>query len=455
MDPTPRTIPHSEPVPGAAPVAPVAGDEPDVLVIGGGPAGSTVATLLRRRGHEVVLIEKDRHPRFHIGESLVPLNLPLFERLGVAAEVEAIGMPKYGAQFVSTTHGKEVMYDFGGALDKRFPLAYQVKRSDLDLILIDNARRSGAQVLEETRVGKVEFGARGERATVTARTRDGAERVYRPRFVIDASGRDTLLANQFRIKARNPRHASSALYGHFRGARRLSGREEGNISVFWFDHGWFWFIPLLDGVTSVGAVCWPYYLRSRRTDPTTFFLDTIKSCPPLAERLEHATLERPVTATGNYSYQCERMYGEGYLMVGDAYAFVDPVFSSGVYLAMYGAFEAADAVDTILQDPARQAAVLRRYERTVHRGLRAFTWFVYRMSSPSLRDLFMEPRNILRVQEAMLSLLAGDVFRNRKVPLRILMFKAFYYGFNIARLRRSLAAWQRRKVQIQTTPADA
>ena len=441
----------SERVPAASPQ----GLEPDVVVIGGGPAGSTIATRLAGYGWRVVLAEKDLHPRFHIGESLLPMNLPLFDALGVSEQVAAIGMPKYGAQFVSQSHGKAVTYNFGGALNKNFPLAYQVRRADLDHILIDNARRHGVQVHEQCRVSAVRLAGPGQRARVEALARSGESLCWQPRFVVDATGRDTLLARQLHLKRKNPRHASSAMYAHFRGAERLSGREEGNISVFWFDHGWFWFIPLTGGLTSVGAVCWPYYLHSRRTDPERFFLQTISSCPALADRLRGAQLASEVSATGNYSYSAKRAHGEGYLLVGDAYAFIDPVFSSGVFLAMQGAFCAAEALDCALREPRRAAAALGRYERTVRRGLGRFTWFIYRMTSPSLRDMFMNPRNLFGIEEALLSLLSGDVYRNPGLRLRIALFKCIYYGFNLASLGRSIAAWRRHRQQIRTSPAEA
>src|SRR3970040_749793 len=164
--------------------------------------------------------------------------------------------------------------------------------------------RCGERGIEGARVTGVKFRPGG--ADVAAREESGRERAWQTRFVVDASGRDTFLASRLGVKARNPKHSSAAIYGHFAGATRLPGRAEGNISIFWFDHGWFWFIPLAGGATSIGAVCWPPYMKSRRTEPRQFLLDTIALCPALADRLRHAELISPVTATGNYSYNDRR-----------------------------------------------------------------------------------------------------------------------------------------------------
>ncbi len=422
----------------------------DVLVIGGGPAGSTAAALLATKGYDVALLEKARHPRFHIGESLLPANLPLLDALGVAGEVAAIGLEKWGIEFVSPWHEHRALLEFGDAWDKSMPKAYQVRRADFDHILLKNAAAKGARVVEDCRVRDVAFRGDGTGAVVTAE-RDGATVRYDARLVVDASGRDTVLANQLGTKVKNRAHNSSALFGHFEDAERLPGRLEGNITIFWFAHGWFWFIPLSDGSTSVGAVCWPYWLKSRSKDRSVddFFMDTVALCPALAARLEQARLLGPVTATGNYSYATTRAQGPGYLLLGDAYAFVDPVFSSGVYLAMNSAFVGAELVDARLSHPARVAAASRRFDDVMAKGPREFSWFIYRVTNPTMRDLFMNPRNPFRVREALLSLFAGDIFGRTPIWPSVYAFKAIFHVLSFFSLRRTLDAMRRRRENIR------
>jgi flavin-dependent dehydrogenase len=420
----------------------------DVAVIGGGPAGSTVATLLADRGYRVRVLEKARHPRFHIGESLLPANLRLFEQLGIADEVRAIGMVKLAAEFVSPQHGDRMQrFMFADAWDKSMPSAYQVRRSELDEILLRNAVKHGAQLSECCRVRDVAFAADHSSATLSAEHDDGRIEKIETRFVVDASGRDTLLANQFKTKRRNDRHNSSALYAHFRGARRNGGENEGNITIFWFEHGWFWFIPLADGTTSIGAVVWPAYLKQRKKGVSVeaFFLDTIALCPPLAERLKDAGLTSEVHATGNYSYTGDMTHGRNFLLLGDAFAFIDPVFSSGVMLAMQSAFAGAQAIDRVLADPAKAQAALAQFDRDVRHGPREFSWFIYRMTSPTMRNLFMGPKNPLRMKEALLSLLAGDIFGTTPIWRSLRAFKGVYYVAATLDWRNSLRAYQRRK----------
>ncbi|HNB79204.1 MAG TPA: NAD(P)/FAD-dependent oxidoreductase [Rhodocyclaceae bacterium] len=427
----------------------------DILVIGGGPAGSTAATLLARRGWKVVLLEKSHHPRFHIGESLLPANLPLLETLGVADEVKQIGMMKWGAEFVSPWHDHTSTFHFADAWDKSMPYAYQVRRSQFDEILFRNAARNGAQAIEGARVREVDFAPGGQGATVRAEHDDGTVHTWRCRFLVDASGRDTFLANRFKTKQRHPRHNSSAMYAHFAGATRHDGRDEGNISIFWFEHGWFWFIPLSDGLTSIGAVTWPYYMKRRDKPLREYFLDTIAQCPKLIARLAGASIASEVEATGNYSYVNAHTHGPDYLLLGDAYAFIDPVFSSGVMLAMQSAFTGADTVDACLREPARAPQALAAFDRAMRHGPKEFSWFIFRVTNPTMRHLFMNPRNTLRMKEALLSILAGDIFRDTPYKPALYAFRTLYYVFSAANLRRTIGAWRARRNNIRVDDAGA
>jgi flavin-dependent dehydrogenase len=439
---------------------PPATAQTDVLVIGGGPAGSSAAIVLAERGQQVVQLEKSRHPRFHIGESLLPANLPLFERLGVAEQVKAIGMRKWGAEFVSPWHGgRGETFNFAEGWNKSLPLAYQVRRSQFDEILIRRAAQQGAQVFEGCRVRDVESLPEGRpdgmRMLVEATNDDGSTASWLARYVIDASGRDTFLGSRLATKRRNSKHNSAALYGHFRHAERYpEEKRAGNISLYWFEHGWFWFIPLSDGVTSIGAVVWPYYLKSRKVPVRDFFLDTIAMCAPLAARLKNAELVSDPEATGNYSYSCDQSYGPGYVLAGDAFTFIDPMFSSGVLMAMVNGIAAAEALDTSLRQPGRYAAAMQEFDRIVRHGPKEYSWFIYRITNPTMRDLFMAPRNVFRMKEAMLGLLAGDIYGDTPIWTSLRAFKGIYYVFSTLSPKRSLRAFRRRAASIRPTEPE-
>ena len=427
--------------------------ECDVVVIGGGPAGATTATLLAERGHRVVLLEKDSHPRFHIGESLLPANMPLFEKLGVGREIEAIGMEKLGATFVAPDIDRISGFKFAEATDPSMPSAYQVRRSEFDQILFRRAAGVVLEARENCRVREVDLGSATVPPVVSATDTDGTVHEYRARFVVDATGRDTLLGNRLKMKRKNPEHNSAAIYGHFAGATRLPGRAEGNITIFWFDHGWFWFIPLKDGVTSVGAVVWPYYMNSRKKPVREFLMDTIALSPKLAERLVDAELVEEPTATGNYSYQCDSCQGDNHVLVGDAYTFIDPVFSSGVMLAMNSGFAAADVIDARLKgENVAEARARARFDWVMRTGPKEFSWFIYRVTNPTMREMFMAPSDKYDMKKSLLTILAGDLFRGTRFRRGLFFFRFAYYMVSLMHLRRTLAAWRRRALNIRDEP---
>ncbi len=461
MNPNPNAAPCTEPEAAAA-AAPgadqtdAAADNTvyDVLVIGGGPAGSTTATLLARQGFRVALLEKARHPRFHIGESLLPANLPLFDELGVGEEMRAIGVPKYAAEFVSPWHepGSQT-FNFADAWNKSMPSAYQVLRSEFDEILIRNAQRKGAHVVEGCKVTGVDLDSQPDRVQATALHDDGRKSQWTARFLVDASGRDTFLSNRFKIKYPNPDHNSTAIYAHFKGAKRHAGQAQGNITIFWFDYGWFWFIPLQNDITSVGMVVWPHFLKTRgKRDLKQFFLDGMAMCKALSQRMEHASMVSDVTATGNYSYLSQRNHGRNYVMIGDAYAFIDPVFSSGVWLAMKGGVAAAEAIATCLKQPEQAQAALQKFDALMRHGPREFSWFIYRISNPTMRDMFMSPSDKYRMKEALLSMLAGDIYDDTPIWPGVRKLKGAYYLLSLLNPGRAWRAWRQRKQDITVVP---
>jgi len=406
----------------------------DVLVVGGGPAGSTVSTLLSDEGWRVAVIEKDKHPRFHVGESLLPWNLPIFERLSVLDEIRAIGVVKNGIDFTLPSHAAEVSFAFSDARAPTPPSAFQVRRSEFDEMLLRNAARRGVHVAEETRVTAVDLD-HSDHVAVDTVGPDGAERRWTGRYLIDASGRDTLLGRTLAIKDRHPTHRSAALFSHFRGVRRPDGARAGNIGIHWFDEGWIWMIPLRDGITSIGAVAPPAYFQNADLGHDELLLATLAKSPAVAERMRGAELVMPVSATGNFSYMCRHMRGGNYLLVGDAFAFVDPVFSSGVYLAMDGAVSAAAAVDAFLRGAKEAETLFARHERRVRRGIRNYSWFIERFNEPATKTLFMNPRNVLGMRSAVLSRLAGDVHSDRRIWVSLGLYKLIYNSTRLFRRR--------------------
>ena len=432
----------------------------DVAVIGGGPGGSTAAALLARRGYKVIALEKAHHPRFHIGESLLPMNLPVFERLGVLDKVRALGVFKPGADFEADNARGYNTYAFARAIGQSPPHAYQVWRQDFDRMLYGHARECGADAREGHEVVRVE--QRGPRETwLDVKTDDGRSYGIEARYVIDASGRDALLSTRNKLRRKNDQHQSAAIFGHFHGAEYRPGEDAGNISIYSFAHGWMWMIPLPDGVMSVGAVCRPDYLKQRKGRTVEFLLDTLKLSAALWQRVEHAELiGNEVRVTGNYSYDSTRMGGPGWILVGDAFAFLDPVFSSGVYLAMSGAEQAVDVVDQSLREPKREAILLRRLEKRQRAGMARFSFFICRFNGPVMQQMFRSPRNTWQLEQGVISMLAGDLFDTPKVLWRLQLFKLVYVICGLRDWRRWRAEHKYRLAQARAqftggnTPLD-
>lgn len=419
----------------------------DVAVIGGGPAGSTLAALVARQGRSVLLLEKDQHPRFHIGESLLPHNMKIFRRLGLEQEMARLGVYKPGVDF--TSDGPDEDFEeirFAEALDvpDGCAHAYQVLRSEFDRMLFDHAGREGARMVTGVRVRDVEFDP-GRNAVLRVESGRREKRVT-AEYVVDASGRDAFLARKFGLQRRNREHGTAALYGHFLEVPRRAGAAAGNISIYWFDQGWIWMIPLPNGVMSIGAVCNPDYLRGRGKDVEGFFYDTIGRNPHAWQRMAPGKLISPITATGNYSYFSTRLAGERWLLVGDAGVFIDPVFSSGVFFGMHSAELAADVVLAELAgDRQGVTHARRRFHYRVRRGVRELSWFIYRFPAPAMRHLFLRPGNVLGIKQAVISVLAGDLYDNPRVIWRLRVFRLIYALLSLRYLPGAMRARRQRR----------
>jgi flavin-dependent dehydrogenase len=384
----------------------------DVAVIGGGPGGSATAGFLARAGHRVVLFEREPFPRMRVGESMLPAMMPLLDRLGARELIENHGFQiKYGATF----HDQEsdVRQQFYFLEDRPWPpYAYQAPRGEFDMLLLDHARRQGVEVRQPVTVQAVALDPEG----VTLTVGDGGTETTRARFLVDASGRDSFLASRTGRRERIPNLGKVALFAHYRGARRAPGREEGNIRIYIFDAGWFWWIPFSDDLTSIGCVMHARTVRGREGALDALFDEMVGRCREVAEGLAGARRTTPIHPVANFSYVNRPVVGDRFLCVGDTVAFVDPIFSGGVFIAMRSGELAAEAITRAFRDQRFEAARFRPYERAVWRGLRPFFRMIHKYYEPAFMELFLGPSRRNMITDAVLTMLAGGFFQ--KIPLK-------------------------------------
>lgn len=383
----------------------------DVIIAGGGPAGSSTANLLRQRGRTALVLEREKFPRFHIGESLLPFGNDVWKELGVFERMNEMFIHKPGARFIHEESGAEFTYYFDTAIRPGRPYAFQVKREDFDKLLLDRAIELGAEVREETLVKNVEFLSDG--VVVHAVGKDGVEYAVRAPMFVDATGRDALMANKKQLKVHDDLITTNvALHCMFKGIPREQGLEEGNIIIGLFDGGWYWVIPFKDGDTSVGFVLEKSYTKvNRGQSRQEMYQQVLRGLPHLSALMKDATPLQEVGSQANWSYRCKQFYGERLLMVGDAAAFVDPLFSTGVLLAINGAKFAVEHIDGALTDGDFSAERFAPYQQQCISGMDIFKTLVSEFYAENLRRILITSAVNPTICSVIVSMLAGDVYK--------------------------------------------
>lgn len=415
------------------------------IVLGGGPAGSSAAGLLARAGHRVLLLEKEHFPRFHIGESLLPYNQPIFQELGVLPALEKAGFPrKFGAQFHLGNDSRHRRFEFRQGRFTHYTETWQVERAVFDELLLNNARRLGAEVREgwtALRFGSDAAGAWIEAAPVAG----GQPARYTAAFIVDATGRANLTGNQEGLRVVHPALKKVAIFGHFRGVRRDRGDAAGDTVIIRLAREWFWLIPIGPDKTSVGLVMDQEDLARFGETPEVIFERYLAKARPLQRRMVNAERLGSLRTTSDFSYHNRRLVGPRLLRVGDAAGFMDPIFSAGVFLAMRSGKLAADAINHAVTQGNDGRQHLARYEREVWRNMRFYWRMVEGFYTTPFLEIFMEPRENLSLVSAVNAVLAGEVEGGWKLRWRLEVF------FGLVRLQRRWALTPR----ISFDPASA
>lgn len=382
----------------------------DCAVIGGGPAGATAATVLAMHGRRVAIIERDEFPRYHVGESLMPYTWFTFERLGVLDWFDSNACPqKHSVQFVSTSGKVSQPFYFFETIKHDCATTWQVRRSDFDRMLLDNARAKGADVYQGVTVREpIVDGSRlvGVRGIASG----GSNTTFHANAVIDATGRDTFLASKLGWKRRDADLNKIAIFTYYKGAKRDPGLDAGATTVAYIpDKGWFWYIPLPDDVVSVGVVAEADYLYRGTRDPEAIFLREAEHCLWINDHLSTGKRIEPVRVTGEFSYRAENIGGEGFCLAGDAFSFLDPVFSTGIFMALKSGEMAADAVHAGLDRGVINSETFTDYGRNMRWALDQFRELVLSFYNQtfSFRD-FIQAHPDLHPQ--LVDALVGNVF---------------------------------------------
>ena len=386
----------------------------DVIVMGGGPAGSSVAGMLSREGRKVILFEKEIFPRHHIGESLMTDTYWTFQRLGLLEKLrESPFVRKFSVQFANPAGKESRPFYFFEAVHHESAVTWQVNRAEFDHLLINHAAEQGAVVHQGVLVKQVLF--EGDQAVgVEVQMQDGTREKFFAKVVVDATGQMAMLSNKFRWRVRDPKLKKAVLYSYFKGAHRepdLNGGATLVLRTQAGSGGWFWYIPLENDITSVGIVANPdYLLKNRGQDLAKILQEEIEKCEPCRRRVEGSTRVDKIYSILDYSYRSKHNAGNGFIIIGDAYGFLDPIYSSGVLLALKMAELAADAIHDAFNHEDFSAARLGQYQAKLDRGIESMRKLVYAFYNDGFSFAgFLRKYPEERVH--IINLLIGDVFK--------------------------------------------
>ena len=394
----------------------------DVAIIGGGPAGSTAAALLARAGRRVIVFEREKFPRFHIGESLLPFSMKAFTRLGLHEKFLRAGfMKKFGGEIIGACSENGTKFYFKDGYRSQTDHAYQVARGEFDKVLLDHATECGAEVREQTSVSRIEFSKDVVELGINGK---GTSRTVRAQYIIDASGRTSVLGRQFKIKKTYDHLQKLSIFAHYDGVWRAEGID-GTLTVLLraIDR-WFWLIPLTSQRTSVGVVLDSETYRKSKLSAEDFLEQALSEQPTIAKRMTNARRVSQVYVEADFSYRSARLHGDRWLLAGDAAGFIDPIFSSGVFLAVFSGELAADALNKVLDHPRLTKRLFPRYERTVNRAMDVYLRFVNAWYTKEFIEVFLAPRSVLGLAPAVNAVLGGNV--GNSFPIRWRMW-VFYF----------------------------
>ena len=394
----------------------------DVAIIGGGPAGSTAAALLALAGRRVIVFEREKFPRFHIGESLLPFSMKAFTRLGLHEKFSRAGfMKKFGGEIVGACSESGTKFYFKDGYRSQTDHAYQVTRGDFDKVLLDHAVECGAEVHEETSVDQVEFSNDEVELGIKC---NGSFHSIRARYVIDASGRTSVLGRKFKIKKTYDHLQKLSIFAHYDGVWRAEGIDGTLTVLIRAIDRWFWLIPLSAERTSVGVVLDSEAFRNSKLRAEDFLEQALSEQPIIAKRITDARRVSQVYVEADFSYRSARLHGDRWLLAGDAAGFIDPIFSSGVFLAVFSGELCADVLNEVLDHPRKARRLFAGYERAVNRAMDIYLRFVNAWYTKEFIEVFLAPRNILGLAPAVNAVLGGNV--GNSFPIRWRMW-VFYF----------------------------